>query len=157
MRLVIDIPDEYYKSDFLRNDDRFNDFFSRVAADIDYHGCCGKYEKEIAHMFRDVFNNATILSDVAEYRKDCEDLGKTTAKFLIPRLKYFRDHVNSSYPDNPEIKSSDEWISYLDEMIHAFELIIDNNDITGEFLKNNIEDISRGLYLFSKWYMYLWM
>lgn len=29
MKLVIDIPDEYYKSDFLRNDDRFNDFFTQ--------------------------------------------------------------------------------------------------------------------------------
>ena len=156
MKLVIDIPDEYYKSDFLRNDDRFNDFFSRVAADIDYHGCCGKYEKEIAHMFRNVFNNATILSDDIKY-EDCRDLYKTIAEFIIPRLKYLRDHVNSSYPENTEIKSSDEWISYLDDMIHSFELIAIIDDYTGESLKNNIEDISKGLYLFSKWYMYLWI
>ena len=60
MKLTIDIP-KGYERDFIT--DKFKDFFSRVIADINYDGMCGNYEKEIAEMFLDAFNNA-IVSDV---------------------------------------------------------------------------------------------
>ena len=60
MKLTIDIPIGYER-DF--NVDKFKDFFSRVIADIDCHGLCGNYEKEIAEMFLEAFDKA-IIGDV---------------------------------------------------------------------------------------------
>lgn len=60
MKLTIDIPREY-EGDF--SADKFKDFFSRVIADINCDGMCGFYEKEIAEMFLEAFNNA-IVGDV---------------------------------------------------------------------------------------------
>lgn len=55
MKLTIDIPREY-EQDFIA--DKFKDFFSRVIADINCDGMCGFYEKEIAEMFLEAFDNA---------------------------------------------------------------------------------------------------
>jgi hypothetical protein len=60
VKLTIDIPKGYEK-DFIA--DKFKDFFSRVIADINCDGMCGNYEKEIAEMFLEAFNNA-IVGDV---------------------------------------------------------------------------------------------
>lgn len=60
MKLTIDIPREYER-DFIA--DKFNDFFSRVIADMHYSGLCGNYEKEIAEMFLEAFDKA-IVGDV---------------------------------------------------------------------------------------------
>ena len=57
MKLTIDIPIGYER-DF--NVDKFKDFFSRVIADINCHGLCGNYEKEIAEMFIKVFDEAIV-------------------------------------------------------------------------------------------------
>ena len=46
MKVVIDIPKD------------FKDFFSRVIADIDCKGMCGRYEKEIAEMFLKAFDDS---------------------------------------------------------------------------------------------------
>lgn len=42
-----------HSKDFARDysADKFKDFFSRVIADIDCNGMCGRYEAEIAEMF----------------------------------------------------------------------------------------------------------
>lgn len=60
MKLTIDIP-RGYERDFIA--DKFKDFFSRVITDINCDGMCGNYEKEIAEMFLEVFDNA-IVGDV---------------------------------------------------------------------------------------------
>lgn len=57
MKLTIDIPREYER-DFIA--DKFKDFFSRVIADINCDGMCGFYEKEIAEMFLEAFDNAIV-------------------------------------------------------------------------------------------------
>lgn len=55
MKVVIDIP-----KDFTGNyiADKFKDFFSRVIADIDCEGMCGRYEEEIAEMFLKAFDDS---------------------------------------------------------------------------------------------------
>ena len=58
MKLTIDIPIGYER-DF--NVDKFKDFFSRVIADINCHGLCGNYEKEIAEMFLEAFEKAILV------------------------------------------------------------------------------------------------
>ena len=55
MKVVIDIPKDF-EGDYIV--DKFKDFFSRVIADIDCKGMCGRYEKEIAEMFLKVFDNS---------------------------------------------------------------------------------------------------
>ena len=52
MKVVIDIPKDF-TGDYIA--DKFKDFFSRIIADIDCKGMCGKYEKEIAEMFLKAF------------------------------------------------------------------------------------------------------
>ena len=59
MLVKIDIPVEFVK-DF--NNDRFNDFFHRVIADMsDYNGMCGLYEMEIAYMLLKAFEEGCVL------------------------------------------------------------------------------------------------
>lgn len=55
MKITIDIPDKFI-NDYTA--DRFKDFFSRVAADIDNDGLCGNYEKETAEMFLKAFGES---------------------------------------------------------------------------------------------------
>lgn len=55
MKVVIDIPNDF-TGDYIA--DKFKDFFSRVIADIDCKGMCGRYEKEIAEMFLKAFDDS---------------------------------------------------------------------------------------------------
>lgn len=55
MKVVIDIPNDF-TGDYYA--DKFKDFFSRVIADIDCKGMCGRYEKEIAEMFLKAFDDS---------------------------------------------------------------------------------------------------
>lgn len=81
MKLTIDIP-KGYERDFII--DKFKDFFSRVIADMDYSGLCGNYEKEIAEMFLEAFDNAIVgnvnlnanIIPVANISFDKEDIQK---------------------------------------------------------------------------------
>lgn len=55
MKVEIDITNDF-TGDYIA--DKFKDFFSRVIADIDCSGMCGKYEKEIAEMFLKAFDDS---------------------------------------------------------------------------------------------------
>jgi hypothetical protein len=55
MKVVIDMPNDF-TGDYIA--DKFKDFFSRVIADIDCKGMCGRYEKEIAEMFLKAFDDS---------------------------------------------------------------------------------------------------
>ena len=91
MKLTIDIPIGYER-DF--NVDKFKDFFSRVIADINCHGLCGNYEKEIAEMFLEAFEKAIIgdvnlnakVIPVANISFDKEDM----QKMIQDELKKFQ-------------------------------------------------------------------
>lgn len=58
MRLAIDIPSEI-AVDF--KNDRFDDFFARVLADMDDGLLCGRYEQEIAESLRAAFGEAKVI------------------------------------------------------------------------------------------------
>lgn len=95
MKLTIDIPIGYER-DF--NVDKFKDFFSRVIADINCHGLCGNYEKEIAEMFLEAFEKAIIgdvnlnekVIPVANISFDKEDM----QKMIQDELKKFQVENN---------------------------------------------------------------
>lgn len=55
MKVVIDIPKDF-TGDYIA--DKFKDFFSKVIADTDCKGMCGRYEKEIAEMFLKAFDDS---------------------------------------------------------------------------------------------------
>ena len=55
MKVVIDIPKDFERDYIV---DKFKYFFSRVIADIDCKGMCGRYEKEIAEMFLKSFDDS---------------------------------------------------------------------------------------------------
>ena len=55
MKVIIDIPNDF-TGDYIV--DKFKDFFSRVIADFDCKGMCGRYEKEIAEMFLKAFDDS---------------------------------------------------------------------------------------------------
>lgn len=55
MKVVINIPNDF-TGDYIV--DKFKDFFSRVIADIDCKGMCGRYEKEITEMFLKAFDDS---------------------------------------------------------------------------------------------------
>lgn len=55
MKVVIGIHKDF-EGDYIA--DKFKDFFSRVIADIDCKGMCGRYEKEIAEMFLKAFEES---------------------------------------------------------------------------------------------------
>ena len=55
MKVIIYIPNDF-TGDYII--DKFKDFFSRVIADIDFKGLCGNYEKEIAEMFINAFEES---------------------------------------------------------------------------------------------------
>ena len=95
MKLTIDIPIGYER-DF--NVDKFKDFFSRVIADINCHGLCGNYEKEIAEMFLEAFDKAIVgdvnlnanIIPVANISFDKEDM----QKMIQDELKKFQVENN---------------------------------------------------------------
>lgn len=63
MKVVIDIPKDF-EGDYIV--DKFKDFFSRVIADIDCKGLCGRYDEEIAEMFLKVFDDSNVFDDSEE-------------------------------------------------------------------------------------------
>lgn len=59
MQITIEIPKEFEK-DF--TDDKFNDFFERISADLEYV-VCGRYEKETLKMMHHAFYDARVISN----------------------------------------------------------------------------------------------
>ena len=114
--------------------------------------------------------------------KETWSLDVTLAKYIIPRLKKFKE-LENGYPGRGEMDTPEKWDEALDKMIQAFEYVIDldeywiddprydytdimfgKNKEFYEKIKENkrSEDIRRlaaineGLQLFAKYYMSLW-
>lgn len=59
MKIEIEIPKQF---DCDYNRDRFKDFFSRVACDIEDGTICGNYERETVEMFLKAFEDSKVVS-----------------------------------------------------------------------------------------------
>ena len=84
---------------------------------------------------------------------DCFDLDHTLAIYILPRLKWLKKHSNG-YPgcfDTPE-----EWDDVLDQMIYAFEIIGDEDNIGLSKDKQQMV-VKEGLRLFGEWFQALWL
>ena len=84
------------------------------------------------------------------------NLDISIAKFLVPRLKAFKNMTNG-YPMNLSEEygknAFNEWIKILDQMIYAFKLIENDKMIYSEDQNKKIE---KGLDLFRKYFRDLW-
>lgn len=114
--------------------------------------------------------------------KETWSLDVTLAKYIIPRLKKFKE-LENGYLGRDEMDTPEKWDEALDKMIQAFEYVIDldeywiddpkydytdimfgkNKEFYEKIKENKItEDIRRlaaineGLQLFAKYYMSLW-
>ena len=72
--------------------------------------------------------------------KDVINLDKTIARFILPRLKFFKKKTYT-YPISFTIE---EWKSTIDKIILAFELILDDYEPDFGNLKYHIEKSDNG-------------
>jgi hypothetical protein len=85
-------------------------------------------------------------------------LDTTIAKFVLPRLKRFRE-IDCGYPGGLKEK---EWETILDKMIFSFEQIVSEDsdkrldgETDGQY-QDRRSRIREGLKLFGKWFQALW-
>ena len=93
-------------------------------------------------------------------KRELWNLDMTITKFVLPRLKLFREKVDS-YPIRFE--TEDEWYDILDKMILAFEHLnnddfrVDTSDPNWREKEDRCNaEIKEGLNLFAEYYRGLW-
>lgn len=59
--------------------------------------------------------------------KETWSLDITFAKYIIPRLKKFKE-LNNGYPGIEEVNTPEKWDEALDKMIQAFEYVANEFD-----------------------------
>ena len=92
---------------------------------------------------------------------ECWNLDDTMAEFLLPRLRYFRNHT-IGYPRL--IKSFEQWTAILDKIIWSFEQRLKHGWLPKDEYLQEIglsRDVyekryRQGLKLFGKWWEALW-
>ena len=101
MKVVIDIPKDF-TGDYIA--DKFKDFFSRVIADIDCKGMCGRYEKEIAEMFLKAF-------DDSEEKISCNCKHNSNSRDNEPCYRCDSRKTNADRIRNMSDEELSEWIN----------------------------------------------
>ena len=109
MKVVIDIPNDF-TGDYIV--DKFKDFFSRVIADIDCKGMCGRYEKEIAEMFLKAF-------DDSEEKISCNFQHNSNSRDNEPCCKCGRKKTNADRIRNMSDKELAEFIHKMEATCFA--------------------------------------
>lgn len=113
--------------------------------------------------------------------KETWNLDITFAKYIIPRLKKFKN-LNNGYPGREEMDTPEKWDEALDKMIQAFEYVVNEFDwwtnnskycldteskyddkYVAKINKSYFDEekrrqvvINEGLQLFAKYYIDLW-
>ena len=94
------------------------------------------------------------FSDKELWNLDC-----TLAKYILPRLKAFKDY-HGAYPSD---LTPEKWSKKLDEMIWAVDFILHEEEIMPEINEENkkvylayLKRRDKGLKLFGKYLMDLW-
>jgi hypothetical protein len=86
---------------------------------------------------------------------DLWSLDCTISEFIIPRLKLFRDTL-SGYPGE---MTMEEWEETIDDMIFAFEYVVDEKNrwepMSEEYMRK-FHRYERGMRAFSDNFMALW-
>ena len=96
---------------------------------------------------------------------DVWNLDTYLAKVIIKPLKAFRKLDKHGFPASPgrkmDINSTDDWNNTLDQMIEAFQIILDDETdlylgYTSDEIRERDKSVNRGLKLFSKYFRNLW-
>jgi len=80
---------------------------------------------------------------------DLWSLDYTIAKFVLPRLKTFRETSQGS-PGNLD---ENDWLDIIDKMIYAFEYALENGEGVTE---KDDKKYQEGMRLFADWFLALW-
>lgn len=94
---------------------------------------------------------------VQRFRRGWDDsetwsLDYTTACFMLPRLRRFRE-IRKSYPNG---LTSEEWDAILDEMIFAMNYIVRCENEWVSYDQDEAERVQKGLELFGEHFRNLW-
>jgi hypothetical protein len=85
------------------------------------------------------------------------NLNSTIAEFILPRLYRYRNH-HMGYPGC--LKSDEEWISILDDMIFAFLWSLECEDwpqkLNKTQEKKHWQRFNKGMRVFGKYFMTMW-
>lgn len=103
MKVAIDIPKDFERDYIV---DKFKDFFSRVIADIDCKGMCGRYEKEIAEMFLKAF-------DDSEEKISCNCKHNNNSRDNEPCCRCDSKHTNADRIRNMSDEELAEWLTNM--------------------------------------------
>lgn len=118
MKVVIDIPKDF-TGDYIV--DKFRDFFSRVIADIDCKGMCGRYEKEIAEMFLKAF-------DDSEEKVSCNCQHNSNSRDNEPCCRCDSKHTNADRIRNmSDEELADTLFNSCLEVMHIDECPYEDN------------------------------
>lgn len=103
MKVIIDIPKDF-TGDYIA--DKFKDFFSRVIADVDCKGMCGRYEKEIAEMFLKAF-------DGSEEKTSCNCQHNSNPRDNEPCCRCDSRQTNADRIRNMSDEELAEWLTNM--------------------------------------------
>lgn len=103
MKVIIDIP-KVFTGDYTA--DKFKVFFSRVIADADCKGLCGRYEKEIAEMFLNAF-------DDSKEKNDCNCLHNSNSRYNEPCCRCDGKPTNADRIRNMSDEELAEWLTNM--------------------------------------------
>lgn len=83
-------------------------------------------------------------------------LDSTISKFIIPRLKRFKE-VSNGFPGDIDM-TAEKWSIILDKIIFAFEfhLVADDWSNNKEGFDVEYAKYEEGMQLFAKWFGHLW-
>lgn len=84
------------------------------------------------------------------------DLDYTFAKYILPRLLEFKLTTDSYHSFPTQFKDIDEWYEVLDEMIWAFDYIVNHDYSNFDDMVENEKRCNKGLMLFGKYFRNLW-
>jgi hypothetical protein len=97
--------------------------------------------------------NDELFSDVKVSPEDVWDARTTLAVIILPVLQLFRKNLNG-WPANEDFPELKDWENGIDEMIAAFELIVEDDDWNWTHKEELV--VKRGLRLFGTYYLHLW-
>ena len=86
---------------------------------------------------------------------ECWNLDTTIAKFILPRLKEFRE-IHCGHPSR--LGDEDKWNEILDKMISAFDFASKEADpkLSWKELEAKTAEAQEGFKLFAEYYFDLW-
>ena len=90
-------------------------------------------------------------------KEELTNLDKTLARYILPRVKRFREINKQSYP--ADLKDMKQWNKILDSIIWAFDYSLNEEKIIQDEKERekNQRKYKKGMKLFSEYFEDLWI